>query len=101
MKYLKKYNESLNESEIHSICKKYRIKNYTINEDGSIDVNGDVYLREKGLTKLPLHFRNVSGGFSCRNNQLSGFYCQDNQLTSLEGAPKSVDSSFNCQNSSK
>lgn len=39
MKYLKRYNESLNESEIHQICEKYYIKNYTINEDGTIDVD--------------------------------------------------------------
>lgn len=29
--------------DIHSICKKYGIKNYSINEDGSIDVDGNVF----------------------------------------------------------
>ena len=35
---------------IEEICKKYRIKNYTINDDGSIDVDGYVYLHGYGLT---------------------------------------------------
>jgi hypothetical protein len=96
MKYLKKYRlfESnsnatfliADESEIHSICKEYGIENYTINGDGSIDVDGSVDLNDKGLNKLPLKFNKVSGGF----------YCGDNQLTSLEGAPQSVDGSFHC-----
>ena len=35
MKHIKKFNESTD--NIISICKKYGITNYTINEDGSID----------------------------------------------------------------
>ena len=34
--------ESFN--DIHSWCDSYDITNYTINNDGSIDVNGDVHL---------------------------------------------------------
>ena len=30
----------MTEQEIHDICKKYNIKNYTINPDGSTDVEG-------------------------------------------------------------
>jgi len=127
MKYLKYYKlfESMrpiikrkNEEEIHSICKKYRIgmytgregvRKYTINSDGSIDVDGDVDLCDKGLTKLPLKFNNVSGNFYCSNNQLmslsgapqtvaGGFYCYNNNLTSLEGAPQTVGGYFTCTN---
>ena len=83
MKHLKLF-ESF--SEIESICRKYGITNYTINSDGSVDVNGDVYLSNEGLTKLPLKFNIVSGGF----------YCFDNKLTSLEGAPKEVGGHFDC-----
>ena len=37
---------------ISSICKQYNIKNYTINSDGSIDVNGgSVDLSGFGLKK--------------------------------------------------
>ena len=53
MKYLKLF-ESFN--DIDSICKRYGIENYTINEDGSIDVDGNVSLSSQGLTELPLRF---------------------------------------------
>jgi hypothetical protein len=74
--------------DIDSICSEYKITNYTINEDGTIDVNGDVNLSYKGLTELPLEFRNVTGNFSCHSNL----------LTSLEGCPKSVGGDFYCDN---
>ena len=45
MKYLKKFNESV--EDIDSICKKYGIKNYTINVDGTVDVDGNVDLVKK------------------------------------------------------
>ena len=85
---LYKYREFINESrqDIDSICQKYNIKNYIINEDGSIDVDGDVDLSNRELIELPLKFRNVSGDF----------YCSYNELTSLEGAPSSVDGDFDC-----
>ena len=106
-----KYKDFLNESNqnIDSICKKYGIKNYTINQDGSIDVDGNVYLSSKKLTKLPLKFRNVSGGFYYHTNQLTSlegcpqsvggdFNCYNNQLTSLEGCPQIVGGDFSCDN---
>jgi hypothetical protein len=93
--------------DIDSICSEYKITNYTINEDGSIDVRGDVSLSYKGLTELPLEFRNVKGNFSCSSNQLTSlegcpksvggdFDCYDNQLTSLVGTPQSVGGDFDC-----
>jgi len=109
MKYLKKYKifEALNESNIHDVCREYGITNYTINDDGSIDVDGDVDLTSKSLTKRPLKFRNVSGHFCCYDNQLTTlrgapqtvggyFRCSYNQLKTLEGSPKSVGDSFYC-----
>ena len=82
MKHIKLF-ESFNDfpntkEEIDSICKKYHIIKYTINDDFSIDVEGSVDLRSKGLSKLPLKFNKISGDF----------YCDDNKLTTLEGAPK-------------
>ena len=71
---------------IEKICRKYRIKNYTINEDGSIDVNGDVDLIDKKLIELPLNFNRVNGDFNCSHNY----------LTELKGCPKYVKGSFNC-----
>ncbi|MCK9477055.1 MAG: hypothetical protein M0R46_14105 [Candidatus Muirbacterium halophilum] len=107
MKYLKNFNENINSSEIKAICKKYNIKNYTINDDGSIDVDGEVDLYNKKLKALPLKFRKVSGNFDCGYNKLTSlkgspqsiggyFSCCDNQLTSLVGAPKRVGGIFWC-----
>jgi len=73
-------------NELHLTCKKYGIENYTINNDGSIDVDGDVRLWNRGLTKLPLNFNHVSGDF----------YCNWNKLTTLEFSPKSVGGGFYC-----
>jgi len=83
-----RYKNFIKESkeDIDSICKKFGIRNYTINEDSTIDVDGNVNLYRKGLTKLPLKFGKVSGYFDCG----------DNQLKSLEGAPLSVGGDFSC-----
>ena len=104
-----RYKNFIKESkeDIESICKKYGIKNYTINEDGTIDVDGDVRLYNKVLNRLPLKFGKVSGNFYCGNNELKSlegsprevggdFFCHSNQLTSLEGSPRSVGGYFYC-----
>ena len=93
---------------ISLICEKYNIENYTINGDGSIDVNGDVDLWDKGLVELPLTFNKVSGWFDCSNNRLTtlkgspkwigGFFtCGNNQLTSLKFSPDYVGGDFYCK----
>jgi hypothetical protein len=77
--------------------------------DGSVDVDGNVDLSDRNLTKLPLKFGEVSGNFWCFNNQLISlegcphsvgrdFNCQYNQLTTLEGSPNSVGDDFYCYN---
>ena len=87
----------------------FEIKNYTINDDFTIDVNGDVDLSYSSLTCFPsfIKFNEVNGYFDCTSNKLtslegcpikvgSSFYCSDNQLTSLEGCPIKVSDSFSC-----
>ncbi len=82
---------------------------YTINDDGSIDVEGDVDLSREKLTKIPFSFGKVSGNFKCTDNQLTSlegapntvggnFSCYFNQLTSLKGAPNTVGDNFYCTN---
>jgi hypothetical protein len=94
-------------SSIDAICKKWGIENYTINTDGTVDVDGGVYLVCQRLKKLPLKFGRVAGDFYCDDNKLTtlegapkvvggDFYCYHNQLTTLEGAPKVVGGDFNC-----
>ena len=113
MKHLKNYKSykifenNQTDEEIHELCRKYNIENYTINEDKSIDVDGNVDLYYKNLTKLPLNFRNVSGGFGCSLNNLetlegapetvgSYFSCGDNNLETLKGSPRRVGGDFEC-----
>lgn len=48
--------------KIKKYCKEYDIVNYTINNDGSIDVDGDVVL-EHIYNDFPIKFRRVSGNF--------------------------------------
>jgi hypothetical protein len=97
----------LTDNEIHKICKEYSIENYIINGDGSIDVDGNVNLFNKVLTKLPLKFNHVSGFFYCCFNKLTTlegspklvggvFDCSYNNLTTLEGCPQSLGGDFYC-----
>jgi hypothetical protein len=60
--------------EFHQICRKYDIKNYIINPDRSIVVDGDLDLSFKGLSELPVRFGIVSGSFYCDNNKLTSLW---------------------------
>jgi hypothetical protein len=99
MKHLRRFNESINLDFIKGT--------YTINPDGSYDVEGDVDLSDRDLTELPIKFNKVSGYFYCYNNKLTSlkgcpkivggdFNCYNNQLTSLIGSPEKVGSYFDC-----
>lgn len=89
MKYLKSFNESskflTNPSEIKLFLDQVCDEDYSyrINEDGSIDVEGDVgiggvYCR-RWFTSIPVKFRKVNGIFTIYSSM---------QLTSLEGSPE-------------
>jgi len=80
---------------------------HIVNEDNSIDVNGDVHLVDIGLTEMPFRFNKVSGDFYCSINKLTSlvggpkivgghFSCSGNKLTTLIGAPQEVGKSFIC-----
>ena len=82
--------------------------NHEVHSDGSISVEGDVYLPEMNLKRLPFNFREVKGYFYCHMNKLTSlegapkevggdFHCYSNNLTSLEGAPIKVEGDFYCQ----
>ena len=98
---------------IKNFCEKYYITNYTINDDLSIDVDGnvdigyDIFRDIIVLDEIPIKFNKVTGWFQCDNNNLAtlkncptyvgkNFSCDENNLTSLEHSPEFVGGSFDC-----
>ena len=95
---------------IEEWLKEYKIKNYTINDDFTIDVDGSIDLFfSKDLSEFPdyIQFGVVKGFFKCIHSQLTSlrgcprkiekfFDCRYNKLTSLEGAPEEVVGDFVC-----
>ena len=82
---------------------------YSFDENGFCNVEGDVYLVNKKLNKLPVNFGIVSGTFNCSFNQLTAlegsprevgrlFMCNDNPLNSLVGGPEKVKIDYCCSN---
>ena len=112
-KFQEYFKESISfptsEDQVVQLCKKYNIKNYSINPDFSIDVEGSVYLSHLNLTSLPLRFSRVGGDFSCSANQLTTlegsprevggyFSCYSNHLTTLDGCYREIGGGFDCSN---
>jgi hypothetical protein len=96
-------------TEITEICEKYSIRNYQINVDGSVDVDGHVNLIDKNLERIPVKFSWIMGKFNISKNKLAtlkgapdrvdgDFNCSDNILTSLGDGPTIVGGNFNCGN---
>lgn len=71
---------------VKTLCEKYNIENYTINADGSIDVDGDVMFED--IEEIPIKFNRVNGDF----------YIDDNDLKSLKNSPIYVSGDFTCTN---
>jgi hypothetical protein len=95
------------EKSIEEYCIELCLKNYKIDENNIVNVNGDVILRNRNLYKIPIQFGIVTNVFTCSLNGLKSlkgapytvrgsFYCSDNQLTSLEGCPIEVGGYFDC-----
>ena len=83
------------------------VTNYIINDDLTIDVDGDVRLYNKNLSKLPdyIQFGYVKLNFQINDNKLTtlkgcpfrvgrDFFCNHNQLYSLEYLPKIIGQDF-------
>ena len=99
----------MNKSEIEKWLKKYKIDNYTINSDLTVDVKGNVNISSNPLKAIPFQFGKVDGDFYCGNNELTSlehcpmiisgnFNCSWNKLTSFEHCPKTVGGYFYCYN---
>jgi len=93
--------------EVEEILMFFDIEDYNINDDLTVDVNGNVDLSDKRLTRIPITFGKVTGHFDCSVNNLKSlsgapkevggnFSCLYNNLTSLKGSPKEVGGDFNC-----
>lgn len=94
---------------IENWLKQYNITNYTINDKGEVDVDGDVILVNNNLKNFPnyIKFGVVNGNFCCNYNNLTSlkgapeevkgdFDCSVNNLKTLKGAPKKVGGGFDC-----
>jgi hypothetical protein len=93
--------------EIETWLIAHRVKRYKINDDLSIDVDGNVNISFKSFKRIPVQFGIVTGNFGCNNNELitlkgsprevGGYFnCCNNQLTSLEFGPTSAGKSYEC-----
>ena len=101
--------------KIEKICKNLGIKNFQIVDGGHfpwklylVNVDGDVDISNRGLSRIPVKFGRVEGHFNCQNNKLTSlegapqsvsrdFDCSYNKLTSLDGSPRSVGRNFYCE----
>lgn len=103
MKHIRIF-ESFN-TEINDFCSKHGIENYIINEDGSIDVNGDVKITDAKLEEIPIRFNRVEGNYilntaklrSLKNSPLyvSGFFrAEFTYIKTLEFSPKYIGTDF-------
>ena len=94
---------------INNWLQQYRIKNYVINEDLTINVKGNVDLTYKNLDSFPtyIQFNFVDGIFDCSENKLislrgcprivtGNFLCFNNKLDSLNNCPEEVYGRFFC-----
>ena len=94
-------------AEVENWLISMNVKNYIINEDLTVDVNGNVDLSEKNINKIPIQFNIIKGDFFCIYNSLTnlkgcpkvvygGFTCRENKLTSLEGCSEVITGYFSC-----
>jgi hypothetical protein len=102
------YKEHLTREQYHWLKRNIKCK-FDVDENGLVNVDGDVGISSKGLTEIPVKFGVVKGDFNCYGNNITSlvgapqevkgdFNCFNNNLTSLVGAPKEVryfDCSYN------
>jgi len=94
---------------IEKCLKSFGIENYTINNDFSVDIDGDVNLRGEltGIGVIPVNFGKVTGTFICGFNNLKSlkgcpyyvggsFLVGYNELESLEHGPQVVMGNYSC-----
>ena len=110
MKYIKRIDEFFGLfKSVEDKLKEFGIKNYTINNDGTVDVDDSISFFGEHLTKIPFRFGIVTGNFHINGNKLKslegcpkevgGFFdCGYNQLKDLIGGPQKVEGDYYCIN---
>jgi hypothetical protein len=94
---------------IEKVCSDYNIKNWRINKNNLVDVDGDVCLSKMGITNIPIKFGKVEGNFNCSFNKLESLFgapgevggdfdCSANKLKSIEFSPIYVGGDYNINN---
>lgn len=74
--------------KIKRTLNKYGIIHYSINDDGSVNVDDNVSFFSQRIKSIPVQFHRVTGDFDCR----------DTKITSLAGAPQVVIGNLWCNN---
>jgi len=85
-----------NKQDIENFLVNNLIRFFTINEDLSVDVDGDVRISYRNLTEIPVKFNIVKGDFYCCNNQIrstnffpkeigNNFFYYSNEFNDLKG----------------
>ncbi len=108
MKHIKSYKifESI-DLELEKELKRFKITDYILNENGSIDCNQSVNLTGHELNNIPFDFNKINGNFDINDNNLTSlkncpkhisgwFGCSYNKLTSLEYGPGYVGDHYLC-----
>ena len=94
--------------EVENWLNEMGIKKYVIHENLTVDVNTNVYIKQKfKMFNLPIQFNTIKGSFVVIKNNLTtlkgfphtvngNFSCAGNNLISLEYAPYNVSGNFLC-----
>ena len=97
----------MTKDEIKEWLDKHNVSNYTINDDLTVDVNGNVYLWFSQLSSIPFQFGEVTGSFNCNYNKVKSlkraptsvggnFGCFSNNIKSLKYLPKTIKGNLYC-----
>jgi hypothetical protein len=97
--------------EISNRCIGLRISNFSINDDGSINVTGDLRISDSFYDRdlEPLHFKKVDGNVTVGSfyrlseipvivDEVTGDWnCYNTRLDNLKGSPREVGGSYYCR----
>jgi len=95
----------MKKTNITQLCEFYKIANFSINDDYTVDVQGSVDLKSQALIEIPFKFNSVTGNFNCSKNKLislkgvpntvgGDFCCFSNNLVNLAGSPNKITGDF-------